>query len=412
MKFNDALHSAVASLRMNRMRGVLTMLGIVIGIASTILLMSMGSSAQILILNLIKGVGSDLVFVVPGAPTGAGASSSAFGIIIKTLIERDMESLRREPSIKAVVPVVRGQGRLIFENNDERVNWQASTHEFFEVNNLPIASGRAFSRQDEQSFNRVVVLGSEIARDLFGDREPTGRSVRLKDMSFRVIGVLEPKGVGVFGIDQDRTAIIPLTVGQKQLLGIDYYQSVAIQGNPQYAVPFVKARVTSVLRQNHAITDPDKDDFVVRAQEDVLSILGNITTVLTVFLTAIAAISLVVGGVGIMNIMFVSVVERTREIGLRKAVGATEHDIKRQFLVEAVMLTSIGGVIGIVAGAILTGLAYVGITQYGGIDWTFSLPPLAIVLAVGVSVITGLAFGVYPARHAARLNPIEALRFE
>lgn len=412
MQLNDAVHSSIASLLANRMRGFLTMLGIVIGIASTILLMSLGSSAQILILDQIKGVGSDLLFIIPGGENSAGVSASMFGVITKTLVERDMDALRREPGVKAAAPVVRGQARIIFENKDKAVTWQASTDEFLAVNNLPLQSGRGFSAADVQSFNRVVVLGSEIASDLFGNREPTGKSVRLKNMSFRVIGVLAPKGVGALGIDQDRTAIIPMSVGQKQILGIDYYQFAAVQANGQYESAFVKNRVMSVLRQNHGITDPAKDDFNVRAQEDVLSILGNITTALTAFLTAIAAISLVVGGIGVMNIMFVSVIERTREIGLRKAVGATEADIKRQFLVEAVTLTFIGGIVGIVAGILLTALFYVGISQYGGIDWTFSLPLLAVALAAGVSVVTGLVFGVYPARQAARMNPIDALRFE
>jgi putative ABC transport system permease protein len=412
MQFNDALKSSIESLRTNRMRGFLTMLGIVIGIGSTILLMSLGSSAQILILDQIRGVGSDLIFIVPGGKNSAGVSVSSFGVIIKTLKERDMEALRREPSIKAAVPVVRGQARLVSDNKDVSVGWQASTAEFFTVNNLPIAQGHAFSAQDVESFNRVAVIGSTLAKDIFGDRSPIGKTIRVKGITFHVIGVLAPKGVGALGIDQDRTVIIPMSIGQKQMLGVDYYNSVAVQSNPEYTSSFVKARITTVLRQNHGITNPDKDDFIVRAQEDVLSILGNITTALTVFLTAIAAISLIVGGVGVMNIMFVSVIERTREIGLRKAIGATESDIMRQFLVEAVSLTSIGGLVGIIAGAALTALAYVAISQYGGVQWTFSLPWIAIVLAAGVSVLTGLVFGVYPARQAARKNPIDALRFE
>jgi putative ABC transport system permease protein len=310
------------------------------------------------------------------------------------------------------VPVVRGQARLVSDNKDVSVGWQASTAEFFTVNNLPIAQGHAFSAQDVESFNRVAVIGSTLAKDIFGDRSPIGKTIRVKGITFHVIGVLAPKGVGALGIDQDRTVIIPMSIGQKQMLGVDYYNSVAVQSNPEYTSSFVKARITTVLRQNHGITNPDKDDFIVRAQEDVLSILGNITTALTVFLTAIAAISLIVGGVGVMNIMFVSVIERTREIGLRKAIGATESDIMRQFLVEAVSLTSIGGLVGIIAGAALTALAYVAISQYGGVQWTFSLPWIAIVLAAGVSVLTGLVFGVYPARQAARKNPIDALRFE
>jgi putative ABC transport system permease protein len=376
--------------------------------------MSIGASAQALILDQVKNVGSNLVFIIPGGSGSSRFSSpaAAQGIVIKTLIERDAQALAAEPTIEAVAPVVRGQARIIYENNDTTVTWQGSTAEYFAISKLDIARGFAFTESDLQSYNRVIVIGSALAETLFGQKDPVGKMVRMKDMSFRVIGVLAPKGVGAFGVDQDSTVIVPLTVGQKQLLGIDYYNSITVQAKDAYNIEFTKSRITSVLRANHRVTDPDKDDFMIRTQEDALSILGNITSILTVFLTAIASISLIVGGIGIMNIMLVSVVERTREIGLRKAVGATNNDILQQFLWEAIILTFTGGMIGIAAGAGLTGIAYLVLSQTLATGWGFILPASSIILAVAVSTFTGVVFGIYPARQAGKKDPIEALRYE
>ena len=225
--------------------------------------------------------------------------------------------------------------------------------------------------------------------------------------------MLEKKGTGPGGIDQDSLVIIPITVAQKQMLGIDYYADVIIQANSSYTTDFVKSRITSVLRQNHGITDPNKDDFTIATQEDLLSILGTITSTLTLFLAAIASISLIVGGIGIMNIMLVSVTERTKEIGLRKAVGATEGDILKQFLIESVILTLVGGIIGIAAGAVVVALVYlIAATFFSSLGWAFAFPISSVILAILVSATAGIGFGIYPARQAARKNPIDALRYE
>lgn len=413
MTTRDALSSAITSLRQSRTRSILTMLGIVIGIASVILLMSLGQSAQQLILAQVQNTGSNLVFIIPGATKGSRLSSppSVQGIIIKTLVKQDMDSLRKEPSIEAVAPEVRGVAKVVFENNDTSVTFTGTTADFFPMRNFTIDRGYAFTQADVDSVSHVAVLGSEISKTLFGYRDPIGKTIRLKDITFRVVGVLGSKGLGPFGIDQDNIIIVPITVAQKQMLGIDHYNTLTIQAKDTYTVDFAVSRITSVLRQNHRITDPDKDDFTIRTQADALELLGSITSIMTLFLTSIAFISLIVGGIGIMNIMLVSVIERTREIGLRKAVGATNADILKQFLWESIVLTFVGGMAGIAIGAfIVVALYFIFINIIDG--WAFALPVSSIALAVGVSTVTGVIFGIYPAQQAAKKNPIEALRYE
>lgn len=414
MKLRDSIQTASRGLGHAKLRSLLTMLGIVIGIASVILLMSIGSSAQSLILDQVKGIGSNLIFVVPGATKGGRFASPASvqGIVIKTLVEADMNALERESSVVKVTAEVRGQARAVYENNDASVTYDGTTADFFPMRNFSTANGLAFTSDDVASFNHVAVLGEAIAQTLFGDVNPVGKLFRLRDVQFRIVGILEKKGLGPFGIDQDNLVLIPITVAQKQLLGIDYYNAITVQASDAYNIEFTKSRITDVLRQSHHITNPDKDDFTIRTQEDALSLLGNITSILKIFLTAIASISLIVGGIGIMNIMFVSVVERTREIGLRKAVGATNSDILQQFLWEAVILTFVGGLVGIFVGSLFTVLTYFAVTRFAGIDWVFSLPLSAVLLAVAVSTVIGVVFGIYPAYRASRLNPTEALRYE
>ena len=414
MKTADAIQSAVKGLKHNITRSILTMLGIVIGIGSVILLMSIGASAQKLILDQVQSTGSNLVFIVPGGTNGSrfAAPASTQGIIIKTLVKQDVDSLRREPTIVRVSPEVRGRARVVYENNDISTTYLGTTEEYSVIRSFNVEHGQFFTKSDVDSYNKVAILGSEIAVKLFDQVNPIGKSVRLKNNSFRVVGVLEKKGIGPFGVDQDNLVVVPLSVAQKNLLGIDFYNSITLQANDSYNIEFTKERIISVLRQNHRTNDPDKDDFTIRTQEDALAILGNITDILKLFLTAIAFISLIVGGIGIMNIMLVSVVERTKEIGLRKAVGATNNDILKQFLFEAIILTSLGGLIGIFFGALFTALVYFILKSTLATGWVFQLPPSAIVLAVSVAVLTGIVFGVYPARQAAKKNPIEALRYE
>ncbi|MDR3581840.1 MAG: ABC transporter permease [Candidatus Pacebacteria bacterium] len=415
MRVNDLVKSSRATLKHGKMRSLLTMLGIVIGISSVIILMSIGASAQDYILGQVQGLGSNLIIVIPGGSNNGKFSSpaAAQGIIITSLKQRDVDALGRDPSVAAVTEESRGQGAASFGDNSETITFDGVPANFFTVRNFVVAKGYPFSDADVQSYNHVAVIGSSLADTLFGaGSDPVGQYIQVKNVHFRVVGVLESKGTGAFGIDQDNIVLVPITVGQKQMLGTDYFTDVMVQANDTYTIDFAKARVQTILEQDHSITDSNKDDFTIETQQDVLSLLGNITNILTLFLAAIASISLIVGGIGIMNIMLVSVIERTKEIGLRKSVGATNNDILQQFLVESVMLTVIGGVIGILVGGLVVGAAWLVITKVFAVVWTFEFPMSAILLAVAVSSITGIAFGIYPAQQAARKSPIEALRYE
>lgn len=417
MLFKDALKTSTRSLTHGKMRSILTMLGIVIGIASVIILMSIGQSAQNLILGQVQSIGSDLIIVMPGAPSNGKFSSpaSAQGIVITSLKQKDLDSLEREPSINFAVPEVRGQGDAVYGNNNVTVGFTGSTADFFQVSNLSkVSMGQTFTKSDVDSANHVVVIGPDLAKTLFGSNvNPVDKIIHLKGVSLRVIGVLSKGGTGAFGVDIGNMVVMPISVAQKQFLGITHFNVIIVQANASYDVNFVKSRITFSLRQNHGITDPNKDDFNIQTQADILSILGSITSILTLFLAAIASISLIVGGIGIMNIMLVSVTERTREIGLRKAVGATNNDILQQFLIESVLLTFMGGVIGITIGAGIVGLIYFVLTTFfTSLGWVFAFPISSVILGLTVSGIAGIAFGIYPARKAGKKNPIDALRYE
>jgi putative ABC transport system permease protein len=415
MLLRDALTTSVRSLTHGKMRSILTMLGIVIGIASVIILMSIGQSAQNLILGQVEGIGSNLIIISPGAPSGTGFSAGAAsqGIVITSLKERDVDALSREPSISSAAPLVSGQAEAVYGNNNKTVSYQGVTANMFAIRNFTVRSGMTFTKADVDSTNHVAVIGPDIALTLFGAIDPINKMIRLKNVTFRVVGVLSKGGTGAFGVDQGNIIVIPISVAQKQLLGTTYVNMILAQGDSTYDIAFVKSRITFALRQNHGITDPKKDDFTIQTQADILSLLGSITSILTLFLTAIASISLVVGGIGIMNIMLVSVTERTREIGLRKAVGATNSDIVQQFLIESVILTVAGGVAGIAFGVGVVALIYFILsTFFASVGWTFAFPLSAVFLGLLVSGVAGIAFGIYPARQAALKNPIDALRYE
>jgi len=397
------------------MRTFLTMLGIIIGITSVILLMSLGQSAQDYILAQVQGIGSNLIIINPTASSSSSKfqpPSAVLGVIIKTLRDNDIAALKREPAISAVAAEVRGISRAIYGNNDTAVTYVGVNTDFITAVNITTSRGVWFDQNDIDSLNHVALIGKNVAKNLFGSADPIGKSIRIKNLPFQVIGLLSSDKGSLFSGDLSDFVIMPSSVAQKQLQGIDYYSVFIVKFNDRYDLNFVKSRITNVLMTDHGITDPNKADFQISTQDDLLSILGNITSILSIFLTSIAAISLVVGGIGIMNIMLVSVIERTKEIGLRKAVGATNSDIRLQFLCESVILTFAGGAIGIALGAGLSYLAYIVVNKFGGIVWSFALPLNAVLLAVFVSSFIGLVFGIYPASKAAKKNPIEALHYE
>ena len=414
MRILDALQTSYKSLKKSKMRTFLTVLGVSIGIASVIILMSVGQSAKDLIVNQVQGMGSNLIFLIPGASKNSSATSAhaSQSAIIKTLTDEDVAALRRDPAIESVSPQSSGMGRVVYENNDVSAMFQGVSPEYFSMQNFKLAAGRFFDQVDNASMSNVAVIGPALAKTLFNQKDPINKNIRLKNTSLRVIGVFVKKGMGVMGVDLDNTILLPIQTVQKKILSLTYYNLITVQGNESYNSDFVKARVNSILRQSHHITDPDKDDFTVMTQEDALAIIGNVTSVMTIFLIAIASISLLVGGIGIMNIMLVSITERTKEIGLRKAVGATEKDIIQQFLYEAIFLTLIGGILGLSGGFLFSFLAYIVLVKTVMDTWVFSMPISAVVMALLVSVSVGLAFGLYPARKAARKNPIDALRNE
>jgi putative ABC transport system permease protein len=416
MFLKDAFKTSTRSLLHGKMRSLLTMLGIVIGIASVIVLMSIGQSAQDLILNEVQGIGSNLIIIMPGAPSNGkfSAPASAQGIIITSLKQQDIDALQREPSVDLAVPEVRGQAEIVYGNNNATVSYVGSTADFFAVSNLAkVSKGQTFTKSDVDSGNHVVVIGPTLAQTLFGPNiDPINKTIRVKDVSFRVVGVLDKSGTGAFGVDIGNIVVMPVTVAQTQLLGITYFNVIIVQANADYNINFATSRISFILQHDHGITDPNKDDFNIETQADILSLLGSITSILTLFLAAIASISLVVGGIGIMNIMLVSVTERTREIGLRKAVGATNGDILQQFLIESVLLTFAGGVVGIATGGAIVGLVYVILANFTTIGWVFAFPISAVILGLVVSGMAGIVFGIYPANQAARKNPIDALRYE
>ncbi len=405
------LRMITATLRKNKRRTFLTMLGIIIGVAAVIFINSAGAGAQSLVINQIKGIGSNLIGILPGGGEDNGPPASVMGIVITTLTYEDAQILAQKiPAIQAVAAYVRGSGTISWQSQNADASFTGVTASYPQVENAIIGQGHFFSVDEEKDLSRVVVLGSQIAKDLFGDNEPLGQTVRLKKESFRVIGVLQPRGAAAFQ-SYDGEAFVPLATAQKLLLGIRHVSYIRAKVSNENEIPATVEQIKQLLRERHNIKNPAEDDFSVRNQAQALQVFGTVTDALRLFMTAIAALGLVVGGVGIMNIMLVTVQERVREIGLRKAVGATAGQIGRQFLSETVALASAAGLIGIFVGSLLAIVAAI-IVRHLGYDWDLVISWQSILASVGISVLVGLIFGLYPARRAAELNPIEALHYE
>ncbi|MFA5130872.1 MAG: ABC transporter permease [Patescibacteria group bacterium] len=399
----------------NPTRTILTTLGIMIGIATVILVLSAGAGFRALIDDQVATLGTNTLFVatkVPSASKGLAASRGdemSGGVIITTLNDRDLADIKKLPNVVNDYGMVTGQAVASYRDNQKNVIYLGSSAARFEVDKSTLKSGRFFSAAEDTGGAQVIILGSKLATNLFNADEPVGKLVHLGNLNFLVIGVYNASS-GLGG-GTDDYATIPLGTAQKKMLGINYIIRAVVQIDDLKLGDYTAEQITQLLRHNHNITDPNKDDFAVATQAQVMDIFNTIFNGVTLLLIAIAAISLVVGGVGIMNIMYVVVTERTAEIGLKKALGADNRDIMLEFLIESVMVTILGGAVGILFGAALSWLLSV-IAIANGLAWTFLVPWYAIAIGFGVSAVIGIGFGVLPARTAAKLNPIEALGHE
>jgi putative ABC transport system permease protein len=413
MKLSDPYKIAYQALSASRLRFFLTVLGIVIGVASVILVMSAGASAQQLILGQIESVGSNLLAVLPGASEENGPPAMAFGIVSKTLVNGDLEALRDGKNIPEIIDAVGYvTGTAIAESDSEDIvaSYQGGSSSLPNVETVKIESGRFFFPDEDTRMAHIVVLGSGVAEKLFPNGEALGRTVTIKHIPFTVVGVLKKRGSGTFS-NTDDLIHIPLDTAQKELLGIKYLNYIRAKVNQSGDVGQVKTEVYRLLDQRHDIEPGQESDFSVRSLESALDIIRSLTNVLKFFLVSIAAISLLVGGIGIMNSMLIAVNARVREIGLRKAVGARPGEIMFQFLLESVIITLLGGLIGIVIGVSLAYVASLIIPKLG-YDWQFLVPISSVWVSFGVCFVIGMVFGLYPARKASKVSPMEALRYE
>lgn len=414
MKIKYSLQTAIAGLKTNKMRAVLTILGIVIGIAAIMLIMSIGKGAEGLILNELGGMGAETIVIRPGKePTGP--SDAAQALFSDSLKKRDVEALKNKnnvPHLVDIAPVVIVNGSVSYLGETYRptiFGWSAEMLGRM-LNTVP-REGYFFTESDIKQQAPVVVIGAKVKDELFGDSDAVGENIKIKNKNFRVVGVMPKKGQAtLFNIDE--SVVLPYTTAQTYLASVDYYHEIMIMAESPELVDRTVADVKTTLRNLHNITDPDKDDFNVVTQEGLINQIKNIIGVLTAFLSAVVAIALVVGGIGVMNIMLVAVTERTREIGLRKSIGATNKNIMLQFLLESVILTGVGGLIGVLVGATFSFLSAFVLSNVLGLAWTFSFSLQAIMLGVGVSAFVGLVFGLYPAYKASLKSPMEALRYE
>jgi putative ABC transport system permease protein len=421
VNFLAIIKLAINNLRARKGRTLLTILGITIGVAGVITIISLGAGAQSLILSQVTKLGSNLIVIQPGKTADSGAPIP--GLVITTLVKADADAIRDEsrvPYVEAVNASTRGAATITWGNKTIDTSFLGTDSDYPKTVDFSMQSGQFFSEAEDGGGANVVVLGSEISEKLFSDSgvSPIGQVVKVKSsvennvggVPLRVIGVISPRGSSFFQ-NQDEIIFLPLIVGQQQILGINHLQTIYVKIRDGFDANVSLAAIQSTLKQQHRILNDIDTDFTARKLDDAAKLLSTITNALSLFLVAMAAISLVVGGIGILNIMMVTVAERTREIGLRKAVGATRKAVRNQFLLEASLLTSIGGVIGIIIGILVSYLISLLMIKLG-YDWQFIISPISIVLSVGVSILTGIVFGLFPAIKAAKLDPIDALRYE
>lgn len=397
----NALILALREIRNNLLRAALTTLGIIIGVAAVITMVTLGNGATASVTKTVSSIGKNLLFLSPGARSnGPPQAAAPFQL-------SDAEFLRREVvSLKHVVPMVQTSASAILGSHNRTTNVEGGSYEWFATRNWPIVSGRAFTEVEDRTGKSVCVIGETVRHELFGAQDPVGQRIRLNKISCDVVGLLEGKGHNTFGQDQDDLIIMPVRTVQRRLLGYNSIQYIMVEVQNEAGIPKAKDDITKVMRLRRHIVGNQTDNFTLQDLREIGNILSSITGVLTLFLTAIAAVSLLVGGIGIMNVMLVSVTERTREIGIRLAIGARERDVLLQFLIEAVVLSALGGIVGIALG--LAGAA----AAAAALGLPFIFQPSIVVIAVLFSATVGVAFGFFPARRAARLDPIDALRHE
>jgi putative ABC transport system permease protein len=405
MDYTAIFKIALRALTRNKMRSLLTMLGIIIGVAAVIATVGVGKGAQKKAEEQIASMGTNLVFVSAGS-TNSGGVRIGVGAT-KSLVEDDMNAIAREvPGVTAVAPGSGASAQVVYENTNWGTRITGTSPEFFDIRAWAFSAGGSFSQDDIDREANVAVLGETVRRNLFGNGNPVGQTIRIGNLPFKVVGVLAPKGAQGMGGDQDDTVVVPISTLQKKINGQDWLQNIMVSASSRDASYSVQQQITALLRDRHHIRRAQDDDFTVRNLADIAQMADQQAQIMTLLLASVAGVSLIVGGIGIMNIMLVSVTERTREIGIRIAIGATEEDVLRQFLTESVVLSIAGGIVGIMVGAGASLL----ITKVLG--WAILISPLAVGAAFGFSMMVGVFFGYYPARKAARLDPIEALRFE
>lgn len=413
MHLGENIYNAFHILSHNKVRSVLTMLGIIIGVSAVIMIISVGAGAQSLIFNQVKSQGTNLVAIFPGSGEDDGPPVSVMGVVITTLKYDDIKALKdsaRSPYVESYTGYVRGSASVTWQGNKEDTTYIGVSSGLLEVEGTKVDSGNFFTEEDEKTLQRVAVLGSDVKKNLFGDQEAIGQVIKIDKTTFKVVGVMTERGVSGFS-NQDNQIYVPITTAQKLLLGINYVSYGRVKIGDESKIDHAMGDVEEILSDRHDISFDEPKDFDVRSQKESLDALLKITNAVKFFLAAIAGIALVVGGIGIMNIMLVSVQERIREIGLRKAVGAKSRQILFQFLIETIVLTFVAGVIGIIFGIVVSyGIS--ALITFLGYDWSFSISLFSILLGVVVSSGIGLIFGLVPARRASRLNPIEALRYE
>ncbi|MCC2630894.1 MAG: hypothetical protein K0S38_703 [Candidatus Paceibacter sp.] len=412
MRLQYTVKTALRGLQVNRSRSILTILGIVIGITAIILISSLGQGAQDLILSQVQGLGSKTIVVRPGKqPKGPSDTAQFFSDSLK---ERELEAVKKKsnvPTLANIVPVVIGAASASYGSETYSLSVFGVSDGLQNIFDLDTEVGGMFLTDDDvRTKALVVVLGSKAKEELFGENEAVGQKIKIKNQTFRVIGVIPKKGASL--INFDNVALIPYTTVQQYVLGQKHFTEFIVEAQTEADIERTVQDLKYTLRELHNISDPSEDDFYIETQAEVAKSLGTITDVLTIFLASVAGISLFVAGIGIMNIMLVSVTERTREIGLRKAIGATEKNILTQFLFESMALTGVGGIIGVILGTTLSMLISMILSSSLGLNWAFTFPFKAAFIGIVVSALVGLVFGLYPAREASRKSPIEALRYE